>query len=99
MFIILSIFIIFLLIDFFYFYWFKTNGLIFIINFLSYHHLVFFYYFLNILIFFIGLNAIFYYNNMTPEDFMNDFKEFKVLYGVFTEYILPEIFPEYFKKN
>lgn len=35
---------------------------------------------------------------MTASDFMNDFKEFKVLYKVFENDILPEIFPEYFKK-
>lgn len=34
---------------------------------------------------------------MTAADFMNDFKEFKVLYEVFKKDILPEIFPEYYK--
>lgn len=99
MFWILLVFLSLFLLIFFYFYFLSFEKLVDSIRFISHHHLVFFYYFLNILIFFVGLNAIFYYNNMTAADFMDDFKEFKVLYGVFENDILPEIFPEYFKKT
>lgn len=95
---ILLVFSLLFLLIFFYFYLLNFERLVESVRFISYHHLVFFYYFLNILIFFVGLNAIFYYNNMTSADFMGDFKEFKVLYEVFENDILPEIFPEYFKK-
>jgi len=79
-----------------YLYFYKLNCLIFFIKFIAYHRLVVAYYFLNLLAFFVGLSAILYYHNMSAEDFINDFSEFRVLYDIFKKKILPEIFPEYF---
>lgn len=79
-----------------YLYFYKLNYLILLIKFISYHRLVVAYYFLNLLAFFVGLSAILYYHNMSAEDFINDFDEFKVLYEILKKKILPEIFPEYF---
>ena len=87
-------FVLILVLVFLYFY--SLDCLISVVNFISYHRLVVAYYFLNSLAFFIGLNAILYYHNMNSADFINDFKEFKLLYAIFKEKILPEIFPEYF---
>jgi len=86
-----------LLVVFFYLYFLSLDSFVRFINFISFHRLVFSYYFLNILIFFVGLNAVFHYNNMTAQDFMNDFKEFKVLYEVFKTQLLPELFPSYYQ--
>lgn len=68
-------------------------------GFISTHRLVIAYYYLNITIFLVGLTAVLWYNDMTAQDFMDDFKEFKVLYRFLKYKILPEIFPEWFEEH
>lgn len=77
---------------------FQTNLNVKLIRFISTHLVVIIYYYINIIIFLVGLTAVLWYNNMSAADFVNDFKEFRVLFYFLKNKILPEIFPEWFEE-